>query len=281
MKHITASDPEGRNLDLTRPFIRHINFKFPTDYHGATIPTVTQTALFTREADRDDEGHLTFTDWRSNSSYWASYPVPVMDGLTANVDEVPSENLDINHKPITEYTVTYEQSNAKNDPGTPVSDQQKPITENSTNSSETDPTNPTDSETENAGLLSGVDLLNQIKEKTAKQADGKGSVQNTSATTKPAVGVAAQADDPVEKIIMQVRQSEQPAASRSNIAKRNKQQPSSFNALTFEKYQPLALPANLVYLLKNSDNEQLLNSIAVIGRFDYTEHGYQLIPFTR
>lgn len=278
MKHITASDPEGRNLDLTRPFIRHINFKFPTDYHGATIPTVTQTALFTREADRDDEGHLTFTDWRSNSNYWASYPVPVMDGLTANIDEVPSENLDINHKPITEYTVTYEQINAKNDLGAPVSDQQKPITENSTNSSET---NPTDSETENAGLLSGVDLLNQIKEKTAKQADGTGSVQNTSVTTVPAVGAAAQAGDPVEKIIMQVRQSEQSAASRSNIAKRTEQQTSSFNALTFEKYQPLALPANLVYLLKNSDNGQLLNSIAVIGRFDYTEHGYQLTPFTR
>lgn len=278
MKHITASDPEGRNLDLTRPFIRHISFKFPTDYHGATIPTVTQTALFTREADRDDEGHLTFTDWRSNSNYWANYPVPVMDGLTANIDEVPSENLDINHKPITEYTVTYEQSNAKNDPGTPVSDQQKPITENSTNSSET---NPTDSETENAGLLSGVDLLNQIKEKTAKQADGKGSVQNTSATTKPAVGATVQADDPVEKIIMQARQTEQPAASNSDITKKTEQQTSLFNVLAFEKYQPLALPATLVYLLKNSDNEQLLNSIAVIGRFDYTEHGYQLTPFTR
>lgn len=278
MKHITASDPEGRNLDLTRPFIRHINFKFPTDYHGATIPTVTQTALFTREADRDDEGHLTFTDWRSNSNYWANYPVPVMDGLTANIDEVPSENLDINHKPITEYTVTYEQSNAKNDPGTPVSDQQKPITENSTNSSET---NPTDSETENAGLLSGVDLLNQIKEKTAKQADEKGSVQNTSATTKPAVGATVQADDPVEKIIMQARQTEQPAASNSDITKKTEQQTSLFNVLAFEKYQPLALPATLVYLLKNSDNEQLLNSIAVIGRFDYTEHGYQLTPFTR
>lgn len=278
MKHITANDPEGRNLDLTRPFIRHINFKFPVDYHGATIPTVTQTALFTREADRDDEGHLTFTDWRSNSNYWASYPVPTMDGLTADIDEVPSENLDMNHKPITEYTVTYEQSNAKNDSGTPASDHQKPITDSSTSNSENDPT---DNEAENAGLLSGVDLLNQIKEKTAKQADEKGNVRDTSATTRPAIEATVQADDPVEKIIMQARQNDQPAASSSDLAKQTEQQTPLFNVLTFEKYQPLALPANLVYLLKNSDNEQLLNSIAVIGRFDYTEHGYQLAPFTR
>ncbi len=287
VKHITVKDPEGRNLDLTRPFIRHINFKFPEDYDGATVPTVTQTTIFTREADRDDKGHLSFTEWHSNNAYWASYPVPVINGLTPNVSEVPSENLNMTHEPVTEYTVAYEQDGSKNDSGTPASDHQESIIDNPDSSSGNNSTNETLEDSETAGLMQGVNLLDQLKAQTTEKAAERKPISQSNHSTATTSGTA---DTPSQSKNLATGNSE-PNVSKdarnavdsaiSDTKNRAEQQASLATSLTFDKRQPLTLPANLMYLLKDNSDAQLLDTIAVVGRFSYTEHGYQLTPFAR
>lgn len=300
-RHITVNDAGGSDLDLVRPVVREINFKYPEDYTGEKHDPVKQQALFIREADRHDDGTVTFTTWQSEQPFWTVYEVPKVAGLRPNITAVPSENVTVDRRPITKFEVQYAHA---------IDDEQEPATNEN---AEPQPEQPDSIQTEKPAESKGEEPVKKEPKNSPNPADDSSSAR-ASSENESAKKDLIQTEKPVESKSTEKEAPKKPAkkqsgvqalakATESAIAKiiagnagKNKllkdkpsqkglvdPKPLTFAVPTlkreFRKYEPLSLPTRYATMANDPDTKATMDALAIVGKAQVSVDGYQVTMF--